>query len=164
MWDNQTPPTLASKHCYGLPATDLSLKHMLHNPVRLRRIEVSTAVTGFAAICAGGSTIGLHTHSNSSPDLKLYEAIEGVPIKEEITWLFCPIREDEVITEIGIRGYPKPDHSTLWFASLTVRTNPLLSGAISDWIVLHISQSNAVLRLVHLTGASLCVRVSPLGQ
>lgn len=126
MWDHPNPPNLVLQHCYGLPARDLSLKQMAQNPIRLRRIEIPTTATGITAICAGGSTLGLRVHSGSSLELDIYERVEGLSLSEQITWLFCPLREGEVIVEIDVRGLPKADHSALWFPSLTVCTIPPL--------------------------------------
>ncbi|KAF2158348.1 hypothetical protein M409DRAFT_61736 [Zasmidium cellare ATCC 36951] len=79
LYDQTKLPTLQSEHCFGLPATDLSLDQLIENPIRLRQTCLEGNPFGIIVACLGSTIIALRAHHGASNDLDVYKRIDEMP-------------------------------------------------------------------------------------
>ena len=103
LWSHEDPPDLLPHHCFGLPATDISLEHAIRQPIRLRQVGLVAQTRGIIIACTRGRTIALQAYSGMLAELDIYERILETTKRDNVIWLYCPFQEDEVVSEVAVR-------------------------------------------------------------
>lgn len=102
-WTQQTPATLLPQHCFGLPATDLSLQDAIEHPIRLRQTKLKGPLIGIIVACMGGQLLGLETCQKPNSYGELYKQLDRLRLDGTVIWLYHPLQRDESIIEICVR-------------------------------------------------------------